>query len=57
MRQSSPPSPGPEPMRTLTVTRTIAARPEAVFELISDHAGYKRFRGIPAPSCERAARR
>jgi hypothetical protein len=33
-------------MRTLTVIRSIPAPPERVFDLISDHAGYVRFRGI-----------
>jgi uncharacterized protein YndB with AHSA1/START domain len=33
-------------MRSLTVTRTIPAPPEAVFDLLADHAGYGRFRGI-----------
>jgi uncharacterized protein YndB with AHSA1/START domain len=33
-------------VRTLTVTRSIPAPPERVFDLISDHAGYVRFRGI-----------
>jgi uncharacterized protein YndB with AHSA1/START domain len=33
-------------MPALTVTRTIPAPRVAVFDLISDHAGYARFRGI-----------
>ena len=33
-------------MRTVTVRRKIAAPPERVFDLIADHAAYKRFRGI-----------
>jgi uncharacterized protein YndB with AHSA1/START domain len=33
-------------MRTIHVTRTIDAPPEAIFDLLSDHAGYERFRGI-----------
>jgi Polyketide cyclase / dehydrase and lipid transport len=33
-------------MRTLHVSRTIAAPPEAVFDLLADHARYDRFRGI-----------
>jgi uncharacterized protein YndB with AHSA1/START domain len=33
-------------MRTVRVERTIAAAPERVFDLITDHANYDRFRGI-----------
>jgi uncharacterized protein YndB with AHSA1/START domain len=54
-------------MRSLTVTRTIAAPPEGVFDLLSDHAHYDRFRGIrgsellregePAPNGVGALRR
>ena len=33
-------------MRTIRVERTIAAPPERVFEVITDHAQYDRFRGI-----------
>ena len=33
-------------MRTVHVTRGIEAQPEQVFDLITDHAGYARFRGI-----------
>jgi uncharacterized protein YndB with AHSA1/START domain len=33
-------------MRTVRVERTIGAPIERVFELLSDHAGYGRFRGI-----------
>jgi len=33
-------------MKTITVTRTIKAPIERVFELISDHANYKTFPGI-----------
>jgi uncharacterized protein YndB with AHSA1/START domain len=33
-------------VRTLTVTRSIPAPPERVFDLISDHAEYVRFLGI-----------
>jgi ribosome-associated toxin RatA of RatAB toxin-antitoxin module len=33
-------------MRTLQVTRTIPAPPEAVFDLLADHANYDRYRPI-----------
>jgi uncharacterized protein YndB with AHSA1/START domain len=33
-------------MRSIHVTRTIAASAEAVFELLADHANYDRFRPI-----------
>lgn len=33
-------------MRTVRVERTIAAPASAVFELLTDHAGYARFRGV-----------
>ena len=33
-------------MRTIHVTRSIAAPPEAVFDLLADHANYDRFRPI-----------
>lgn len=33
-------------MRTVRVERTIEAPPERVFDLLTDHAGYERFRGI-----------
>ncbi len=33
-------------MRTVHVTRTIPAPPEAIFDLLADHAHYDRFRGI-----------
>lgn len=33
-------------MRSIHVTRSIPAPPEAVFDLLSDHANYDRFRGI-----------
>ena len=33
-------------MRTVRVVRGIEAQPEAVFDLISDHARYDRFRGV-----------
>jgi uncharacterized protein YndB with AHSA1/START domain len=33
-------------MRTVHVTRTIPAPAEAVFDLLTDHAHYDRFRGI-----------
>jgi uncharacterized protein YndB with AHSA1/START domain len=33
-------------MRTVTVTRSIDAPPEGVFDLLADHARYGRFRGI-----------
>jgi uncharacterized protein YndB with AHSA1/START domain len=33
-------------MRTVRVERTIPAPPERVFEVITDHARYDRFRGI-----------
>ena len=33
-------------MRTITVERRIEATPDRVFDLIADHAGYDRFRGI-----------
>jgi len=33
-------------MRTVEVTRTIAAPPERIFDLLTDHARYDRFRGI-----------
>ncbi|MFL5907322.1 MAG: SRPBCC family protein [Solirubrobacterales bacterium] len=35
-------------MRTVRVQRGIEAQPEAVFDLITDHAHYDRFRGIHA---------
>jgi uncharacterized protein YndB with AHSA1/START domain len=54
-------------MRTIHVSRTIPAAPEAVFDLLSDHAGYGRFRpigsaellreGDPAPNGVGALRR
>ena len=33
-------------MRTVGVTRSIPAPAEPVFDLLADHAGYERFRGI-----------
>jgi uncharacterized protein YndB with AHSA1/START domain len=33
-------------MRSIHVTRTIDAPPEAIFDLLADHANYDRFRGI-----------
>ena len=33
-------------MRTVRVKRTIKAPRDRVFEMLSDHAGYERFRGI-----------
>jgi uncharacterized protein YndB with AHSA1/START domain len=33
-------------MRTIHVTRNIPAAPEAVFDLLADHANYDRFRAI-----------
>jgi hypothetical protein len=33
-------------MRTVHVTRGIEAQPERVFDLLSDHARYDRFRGV-----------
>jgi Polyketide cyclase / dehydrase and lipid transport len=36
----------PIAMRTVTVERGIEAPPEQVFDVISDHARYERFRGI-----------
>jgi hypothetical protein len=52
---------------TVDVVRGIEAQPEAVFDLISDHAGYDRFRGIrrskllregdPPPNGVKAVRR
>jgi len=33
-------------MRTVHVSRTIPAPPEPVFDLLTDHAGYDRFRGV-----------
>jgi uncharacterized protein YndB with AHSA1/START domain len=33
-------------MRTIHVTRKIPAAPEAVFDRLTDHANYDRFRGI-----------
>ena len=33
-------------MRTVSAERRIDAPPERVFDLITDHAGYGRFRGI-----------
>jgi len=33
-------------MRTVRVERTIAAPVEDVFEMLTDHAGYARFRGV-----------
>ena len=33
-------------MRTLEVTRRIPAPAQAIFDLLADHAGYARFRGI-----------
>jgi uncharacterized protein YndB with AHSA1/START domain len=54
-------------MQSLHVTRSIAAPPEAVFDLLTDHANYERFRGIddseliregnPAPNGVGAVRR
>jgi uncharacterized protein YndB with AHSA1/START domain len=35
-------------MRSIHVTRTIPAAPEAVFDRLTDHANYERFRGIHA---------
>jgi uncharacterized protein YndB with AHSA1/START domain len=35
-------------MRTIHVTRTIPAAPEAVFDRLADHANYDRFRPIHA---------
>jgi uncharacterized protein YndB with AHSA1/START domain len=35
-------------MRTIHVTRTIPAAPEAVFDRLADHANYERFRPIHA---------
>jgi uncharacterized protein YndB with AHSA1/START domain len=35
-------------MRSVHVTRTIPAAPEAVFDRLADHANYERFRGIHA---------
>jgi uncharacterized protein YndB with AHSA1/START domain len=54
-------------MRSVHVTRTIPAPPEQIFDLLSDHAHYDRFRGIngselvregdPAPNGVGALRR
>ena len=33
-------------MRTIKVEKRIGAAPEAVFDLITDHAGWVRFRGV-----------
>ena len=33
-------------MKTITVTRTIKASPERVFDILADHANYKDFPGI-----------
>ena len=33
-------------MRTVRVERTIEASPDDVFEMLTDHAGYVRFRGV-----------
>ena len=33
-------------MRTVRVERTIHSAPEEVFEMLTDHAGYARFRGV-----------
>jgi uncharacterized protein YndB with AHSA1/START domain len=33
-------------MKTIHVTRTIAAPPEPIFDLLADHANYDRFRAI-----------
>ena len=54
-------------MRTIHVTRKITAAPEAVFDLLADHANYDRFRpingselmreGDPAPNGIGALRR
>jgi uncharacterized protein YndB with AHSA1/START domain len=54
-------------VQTVSVERRIAAPPDRVFDLIGDHAGYKRFRGIrgsellregtPAPNGVGAVRR
>jgi uncharacterized protein YndB with AHSA1/START domain len=54
-------------MPTVEVTRTIEAPPEAVFDVLADHANYDRFRGIrrselvqegePAPNGVGALRR
>jgi uncharacterized protein YndB with AHSA1/START domain len=35
-------------MRSIHVSRTIPAPPEAVFDRLADHANYERFRGIHA---------
>ena len=54
-------------MRSIHVTHSIPAPPEAVFDLLTDHAGYERFRGVdgselvreggPAPNGVGALRR
>ena len=54
-------------MRSIHVTRSIPAPPEAVFDLLTDHANYERFRGVsgsellregdPAPNGIGAVRR
>jgi uncharacterized protein YndB with AHSA1/START domain len=54
-------------MRTVRVERTIEAPPEEVFEMLTDHVGYTRFRGVrraellregdPDPNGEGAMRR
>lgn len=54
-------------MRSIHVTRTIPSPPEPIFELLTDHANYERFRGIngseliregdPAPNGVGALRR
>jgi Polyketide cyclase / dehydrase and lipid transport len=54
-------------VRTVSVARGIQAQPEAVFDVISDHARYDRFRGIrgskllregePPPNGVKAVRR
>jgi uncharacterized protein YndB with AHSA1/START domain len=33
-------------MKTIHVSRTIAAPPEPIFDLLADHANYEQFRGI-----------
>ena len=41
-------------MRTIHITRTIAAPPEEVFDLLADHAHYDRFRPIHGSDLLRA---
>ena len=41
-------------MRTIHITRTIAAPPEEVFDLLADHAHYDRFRPIHGSELLRA---